>query len=294
MIKSLRIFPVLVFLALSPTFLAQTHDFTGVIKLNDSAFIPYKLVFDINDEGQISGFSLTDFAGKHETKSNLRGAYNAEENMLRFQEYDIVYTKSPVVETDFCFVQFEGLVKNLERAKAMSGLFNGYYANDQPCLDGEVTMTKTSVIQDRVRRMDKRIQRSNKFSAAVKRKVSAKRILDTLTRNTIEANETLNVFTADEAVDLIVYDAGKIDQDRITITVNGEALLTDFETTAEQKVMRIPLEKEQTIIQILALNEGSSPPNTAKIEVRDSQNYVQTITNLKKGESATLTVIRKK
>ncbi|HBT09518.1 MAG TPA: hypothetical protein DEB18_08475 [Leeuwenhoekiella sp.] len=271
---------------------AQEYEFFGVIKLNDTSFISYKVLFDrVNDS--IQGYSLTDFAGKHETKSNIKGYYNEDENLLSFEEYDIVYTKSPVVQKDFCFVNFEGKVRNLDRVKAFSGDFKGLYADGTSCLNGMIIVNSGQEVKKRVEKIDKVVQRSRKFSDSIKKNIKVAKVLDTLTRNIIAKDENLNIFTRDQKIKLAIYDAGKEDGDVINLYVDDKPVLENYTVLHEIKYLEFDLENVETKIRVEAVSEGTSSPNTVRLEVEDSRNFVRTITNLKEGEHAQMTLVKK-
>ncbi|WP_286992046.1 hypothetical protein [Leeuwenhoekiella sp.] len=249
-------------------------------------------MFDrVNDS--IQGYSLTDFAGKHETKSNIKGYYNEDENLLSFEEYDIVYTKSPVVQKDFCFVNFEGKVRNLDRVKAFSGDFKGLYADGTSCLDGMIIVNSGQEVKKRVEKIDKVVQRSRKFSDSIKKNIKVAKVLDTLTRNIIAKDENLNIFTRDQKIKLAIYDAGKEDGDVINLYVDDKPVLENYTVLHEIKYLEFDLENVETKIRVEAVSEGTSSPNTVRLEVEDSRNFVRTITNLKEGEHAQMTLVKK-
>ena len=289
---SFRLFLFLICLTFTTALQAQEYEFFGVIKLNDTSFISYKVLFDrVNDS--IQGYSLTDFAGKHETKSNIKGYYDEDENLLSFEEYDIVYTKSPVVQKDFCFVNFEGKVRNLDRVKAFSGDFKGLYADGTSCLDGMIIVNSGQEVKKRVEKIDKVVQRSRKFSDSIKKNIKVAKVLDTLTRNIIAKNENLNIFTRDQKIKLAIYDAGKEDGDVINLYVDDKPVLENYTVLHEIKYLEFDLENVETKIRVEAVSEGTSSPNTVRLEVEDSRNFVRTITNLKEGEHAQMTLVKK-
>lgn len=290
--SSFRLFLFLICLTFTTLLQAQEYEFFGVIKLNDTSFISYKVLFDrVNDS--IQGYSLTDFAGKHETKSNIKGYYDEDENLLSFEEYDIVYTKSPVVQKDFCFVNFEGKVRNLDRVKAFSGDFKGLYADGTSCLDGMIIVNSGQEVKKRVEKIDKVVQRSRKFSDSIKKNIKVAKVLDTLTRNIIAKNENLNIFTRDQKIKLAIYDAGKEDGDVINLYVDDKPVLENYTVLHEIKYLEFDLENAETKIRVEAVSEGTSSPNTVRLEVEDSRNFVRTITNLKEGEHAQMTLVKK-
>ena len=289
---SFRLFLFLICLTFTTALQAQEYEFFGVIKLNDTSFISYKVLFDrVNDS--IQGYSLTDFAGKHETKSNIKGYYDEDENLLSFEEYDIVYTKSPVVQKDFCFVNFEGKVRNLDRVKAFSGDFKGLYADGTSCLDGMIIVNSGQEVKKRVEKIDKVVQRSRKFSDSIKKNIKVAKVLDTLTRNIIAKNENLNIFTRDQKIKLAIYDAGKEDGDVINLYVDDKPVLENYTVLHEIKYLEFDLENVETKIRVEAVSEGTSSPNTVRLEVEDSRNFVRTITNLKEGEHAQMKLVKK-
>ena len=289
---SFRLFLFLICLTFTTALQAQEYEFFGVIKLNDTSFISYKVLFDrVNDS--IQGYSLTDFAGKHETKSNIKGYYNEDENLLSFEEYDIVYTKSPVVQKDFCFVNFEGKVRNLDRVKAFSGDFKGLYADGTSCLDGMIIVNSGQEVKKRVEKIDKVVQRSRKFSDSIKKNIKVAKVLDTLTRNIIAKDENLDIFTRDQKIKLAIYDAGKEDGDVINLYVDDKPVLENYTVLHEIKYLEFDLENVETKIRVEAVSEGTSSPNTVRLEVEDSRNFVRTITNLKEGEHAQMTLVKK-
>ncbi len=269
---------------------SDTYEYLGVIKLNDSAFISYKLAFEETD-GKIQGYSLSDLGGKHETKSNIKGTYDITDKRLSFNEYDIVYTKSPLGEVDMCLVHFDGKLRDLNRAKAFSGSFKGKYPDASSCLNGELIMAASERVQERIAKLDRKIQKSSKVSQELKDRVSAKRSVDTLTMSIVKNRENLNIFTKTKNVTVSIYDSGKVDNDRINLYVDDTLLLEDFVIEGAKKNIPITITKPVTEIRVEAIDEGTSAPNTVKVEIKDGTNLITTRTSLKTGESATLSLV---
>lgn len=269
----------------------RSYDYLGVIKLNDSAFIPYRLAFEEID-GQITGYSLSDMGGAHETKSNIKGTYDETTQQLLFREYDVVYTKSPSSEFEMCLVNFEGKVKNLNKNKAFSGGFNGFYPDGTKCVNGLIIVSNTKKVEKRAEKLDRRIQKTKRLTQEQKEQFSLKRALDTISMSTVKVNETLNIFTTNNDLTLTIYDSGKVDDDRIRLLVNGEEILADYSIVRKPKQIPIRFTAPETKIEIIALNEGESAPNTVKIELKDGVHLITTRSSLKKGEVATLSLIK--
>lgn len=267
------------------------YEYVGVIKLNDSSFIPYKLAFEELD-GRIQGYSISDMGGKHETKSNIKGVYDLESKTLSFSEFNIVYTKSPIAELNMCLVNFSGKMRNLKKNKAFSGDFKGLYPDQSTCLDGMILMSNARKVEERMAKVDDKIQKSKKYSQEIKDKVSAKRILDTLTMSIVKKGENLNIFTKTKEIMVSIYDSGKVDQDRINLYVDDVLILKDYAITRAKKSIPITITKKTTVVRVEAIDEGTSPPNTVKVEVKDGNELITTRTSLKANENAQLSFIR--
>ena len=269
----------------------NVYEYLGVIKLNDSSFIKYKLDFEELD-GIINGYSITDMGGAHETKSNIKGTYSDDTNEFSFKELNIVYTKSPIDELDFCLVNFNGEIRKLNKNKAFSGEFKGKYPDGDSCIDGMIIMTNSKNIQQRVVKMQKKILKSKRISKEVKEKINLKRTIDTLTMSVVKKDENLNIFTKTKNVIVSIYDAGKVDDDRVNIYVDNVLVLEDYSITREKKEIPITITKEFTPIKVTALNVGEAAPNTVKVEVLDGSNLITTRTTLDSNESAVLTLVK--
>ncbi|NND62812.1 MAG: hypothetical protein HKN48_06415 [Flavobacteriaceae bacterium] len=273
-------------------FSQQELDYMGVIKINDTAIISYKISF-VEKDGLVTGHSITDLAGPHETKSYISGYFDDENNSLEFYESGIIYTKSPIVEDDFCFVNFSGTLKKLNERQLIEGAFKGLYSNGEECISGEISLGGFGKILKSAQRMDKRIDRSLLISKEKKEMVNLTKSLDTLSMNIIARGETLNIFTKDKNVKLAIYDAGKEDGDRINLIVDGKIILENYTVTKKIKEIEIPVHSQKATIQVEAINVGTSAPNTVRIEITDSRNFVRTLTNLDEGETAGVTIINK-
>jgi archaellum component FlaF (FlaF/FlaG flagellin family) len=110
--------------------------------------------------------------------------------------------------------------------------------------------------------------------------------------NILKSNQNLSMFTSSQSLNLQIYDAGKVDGDKINVFVNDTVLLKNYIVSKKIKQLLIPLQSKLTTVKISALNVGTISPNTAKIEITDQKNNIQTITSLKKGEKTSITIIK--
>jgi hypothetical protein len=278
---------VYLFLFLTTTAIAQRqpYEYLGVIKLSDSAFISYRIVFNEAD-GNITGYSLTDLGGPHETKSYISGYFDEQADQLDFYESSILYTKSPITQNDFCFVHFSGELKKLNERQRIQGSFKGLFSDGQQCIDGEIDLMNLSRILKRAEKIDRKIDRAVVIPKEQREKVNLVRELDSLTTNVIRKDERVNVFAKCNSVRFTYYDAGREDGDRISLYVNGNPLLRDQLVSAGQKMIEIPLSGKQTLVRIVAESTGSEGANTVKLDLRCNDELIETLTNLQAGEQA--------
>lgn len=267
------------------------QEYLGVLKLNDSSFISYR-VHLIENNGVINGFSITDMGGKHETKSLISGFYDKKTNILQFNETSIVYTKSEITTYDFCHVHFSGKVK-FKSNKNIEGAFEGRYSDGTSCINGEIALRNMQKIKKKVVKIDRIIQRTKKIAKEDKARISIAKQLDSLNMNVLRGGDHLNMFSESSFIVLHVYDAGKEDGDRISILVDEKVVLKNYTITKKVKKIKIPLRSRLTKIKVRALNTGSISPNTAKIEFIDTSNKIEAIVSLKKFEKTEITIINK-
>ncbi|WP_010178652.1 hypothetical protein [Aquimarina agarilytica] len=259
-------------------------EFSGVVKINDSLFIPYNLSLNRINDTEILGYSITDKGGVHETKSNVTGYFDEEKGVLKFNEFDIVYTKSPYDQFDFCFVHFEGSMKKFKSAKALKGAFFGKYVNGAKCIDGELLLVDEQKIEKIKKRFDK---------PKVRKLLEKSKKIDTVSLAPITKNETVNVFVKSSILMVSIYDSGKEDNDQIDLYLDDKLILNDYVITREKKQIPIQITQKFARLKVVALNEGTSPPNTVKIEVHSPNDYISTKTSLNKGEMAVLSFVKK-
>jgi len=285
----------LLFCFLSIGFLAQaqqTHEYVGALKLNDTSLISYRLSFEEKD-GLIQGYSVTDFGGPHESKSLLAGYFDDVENSLNFYESDILYTKSPISQVDFCYVHFEGKLKNFDERQQIAGAFSSLYDNGDPCISGEIILINLGKMLKRATKLDRKIDKSILISKEKKEKINLVNSLDSLSMNVIRKNEVLSVFSKESEVMITVYDAGKEDGDRIRIMVNDEVFASDYKVTLEKKDFHIPLTSDYTRVKVIALNNGLIGGNTVKIDIKSKNHIIEAVTSFKANDFAEFVFIRK-
>jgi len=147
----------------------NSNKFMGVVKIQDTLIITYKVEFE-EANGLISGFSLTDFGGEHETKSRIVGTYDNVKNLLSFKEVELIYTKSTYSEQDFCNIHLDPIKFKLGSNKLM-GSFKGRFNDGTECINGEIAMNSLDRIEKRVTKFTKKVEKSNRVPDSLKQKL---------------------------------------------------------------------------------------------------------------------------
>lgn len=270
----------------------EEYEFVGAIKLNDTSFITYQVKF-LENNGDIKGYSITDLGGLHETKSNLVGNYSRENKVLSFKEYDIVYTKSEVIQDDFCFVNFKSNSFNLEKSFKFSGNFKGLFPDNTECINGEIILNSKEKMEKRIKKVERFVKKTKKIPDSLKSNYQVGKLMDSVKMNMLRNSQTLSVFSKSKTIDLVVFDGGKADGDNINVSINNKTILNNYEIQKEQKRIPITLSSKKTSIVLKANNVGSISTNTAVIEIYVDGNKIRALTNLKKDETTQIDIFLK-
>ena len=267
---------------------SQDYNFTGLLKLNDSLIISYKVKLSKNN-GIIKGYSLTNQGGDHETKSLIKGRYNKQTNTLSFSENGIVYTKSPVNTNDFCYINFVGKINGLDASK-IEGKFRGKFTDGETCINGELVLMNDEKMKEISDGIDKKIQKKKKLRKYADQGISIKKAMDTISQSQLRSGEKLSFFSNSKEYMLILNDAGDADGDRVTISQNRNIILRNQLIAKKPVKLELVVNQYPTTIKISALNSGKIPPNTINVQLKAKNKILKTLSNLEAGESSRLII----
>jgi hypothetical protein len=77
-----------------------------------------------------------------------------------------------------------------------------------------------------------------------------------------------SIQTKQKYISMVIMDSGEIDNDSISVAVNGNYVLTGHRLTRDKVRIRLPLQEGKNTIVFYAHNEGDVPPNTARCFIR--------------------------
>ena len=239
--------------------LSQSHSvYIGTIISTNNNPISYKLDFT-EDNGIISGYSITNIGTNDETKSKIIGTYISSEKTLHIKETEILTTNSQEPLENFCFIEMKLEKKGIFGSKRIEGEFNGYFLNKKKCARGRIIMIE----EKKLRKIKKKIA-LNKRERVKKEEKEEEEIL-------MKSGEKFTFNSERKKITLLIWDANKEDGDKIDLLLNSVTILSNYETKNKAKKIRIKLEDGKNIIEVKATNEGINPPNTSRIELIDGK-----------------------
>lgn len=267
-------FPLLTF--------SQSYEYKGVLVLPDSTEFSYYVSFSVLENDSIQGYSITDVYGEHYTKSKISGYINYSTRRISFFESEIYYTRSTAQLEDFCFVHVSNVTYRLfQRKSIIEGNFKAVYKNNKECVTGTIKLTGNTHAQ------------KNPPSFVVPEVLEHQdlyvyRELDEETVTVLLSGDTAKTVWLDESIIMEVWDSEIVDYDMISIYVNGQIFLSRYVLTDRKQVIQIPFTTDVLGIKIVAINEGTIPPNSASILLRDRNKRYQLISHIPAGKEVVL------
>ena len=253
------------------------YNFSGVLILENDQEISYSLNL-IEKDGKISGFSLTNIGLEDETKTEINGLYFKYENEFQLNEKNNIYTNSNKEPEKFCFISMN-LKFSSSKKKFLEGTFEGYFRNGKKCSRGHVLLIE----EKKIKKISKKIENNTNNRLKVKNIVTTKNI---------QTQDTIKIEWDSDSIKINIWDSNKEDGDKINLKLNDKTILNNFVTKKNKKTINLKLKKGKNFLNLVAINEGLSPPNTSKIELIDKKITYPIITKLKKNENLTFELIK--
>lgn len=255
-------------------------EFIGALKLLDSTIITYKINFSELQNGKIEGSSITDFYGTNKTKSKIEGAINKNKKTISFFETENLSTKSNAKPNDFCYIHVNNAkIKTKGNKTIIQGTFEGKLSNASKCINGSIYLMGTDFLITDTTLLNKKINSDN---------INITGLLKKTEENQLKNNEVLKLNWKSNVIVLELWDAAKVDNDKITVFVNDKPFLENYSIKKEKYTVSIPFIEESCKISILALNEGETLLNTVNGLLKDGNDVNSITTSLKTGEKTTI------
>ena len=249
------------------------YKFSGVIVTSDSVAFPYEINVSKSFDGY-SGFSISDRGGKAETKTIFR--ISREGNQLVFSEDRISYTKANYSDfDDFCLINFRLKEKELLKAKKISIDFEGKFTDGSRCVNGQMKLLSTSLIENKFSKAEKKITNNkiirkkigDSLSFVVDKLNQQKEKLLSSSEVLLKSNDRL-AFSIGYNYRLMFKDYSVEDGDKIKVVVNNKEVKYITLTTNDFFINFNNNFKHNTI-EIIGISEGSRKSITSLVEIQD-------------------------
>ena len=274
---------IILLLANSFTYSQNTFSYLGTLILSNNTPISFSLELQ-EDNGIVNGYSITNINTPDETKSEISGLYFKKDKSFQLQETQILQTKSEAALNTFCYISMNLSFKGKFGSKRLEGDFTGNFLDSTECASGKIILMERTKIEKKIEKIKKK----------VKKKYNEKHQDTSLVKRTeiLKDGDDFTINWEGNKLRLFIWDANKEDGDKIELTINGNIILHDFETTNKRKKVKYKLAEGENIIKIKATNLGTSPPNTSRIELVDNKTKYPIITQLKLGKTAIIKIIK--
>ena len=261
----------------------KTFSYLGTLILSNNTPISFQLELE-EQNGIVNGYSITNINTPDATKSEISGLYFKSDNSFQLQETQILQTSSEVPLNTFCYLNLNLAFKGKFGSKRLEGTFIGNFLDSTQCASGKIILMEEKKLIKKIEKVKKKIdKKANKTLAETNQMQQTKILKD---------GGNFTVKWESNKVKLYIWDANQEDGDKITLKINGDIILHDFETENKRKKIKYQLKDGEIIIEITATNFGTSPPNTSRIELVDSKTKYPIITQLELGKSAIIKIVK--
>ena len=248
----------------SSLYAGDTLYFVGNINLAKKISYKYILRFTIGKDNKVTGYSLTDPRGNDEVKTKIIGNYDSIAKTINFEEQRILHTTIDVEKNDFCFVKATLKFKKDRFFETLSGKFVGTQpGKSTPCATGDIKLINTDKIKQVIAKVD-----GKPDNTIVEEKANSNTLI------TIADDKARYLPFTGKYVKITIWDNGKVDGDKVSIMLNDKYILENYTLDSKTKEIEASLSNNAIdTIKIIALNEGSLPPNTATIRIESKSEY---------------------
>jgi len=261
----------------------NTFSYLGTLILTNNKPISFSLELQ-EDNGIINGYSITNINTPDETKSEISGLYFKKDKSFQLQETQILQTKSEAALNTFCYINMNLSLKGTFGTEHLEGTFTGNFLDSIECAKGKIILMERKKLEKKIKKIKNKIEKKNNKENQDNSLVRKTQIL--------KDGEDFTINWKSNKVKLFIWDANIEDGDKIQLTINGNIILDNFETTNNRKNIKYKLVKGENIIEIKATNLGTSPPNTSRIELLDSKTKYPIVIQLKLGKTAIIKIIK--
>ena len=266
-------------------FSQKTEEYSGIITLENGSPLMFEMEF-ILDKGIVNGFSITGKGTPDETKSDLSGIFNKNTKTYKLKETQVLSTNSEADLNTFCYINMEITEKGKLSLKRYEGKFTGYFINGDTCASGNIILMEKEKLEKKVEKIKKKVE--NK----IEKKKKKEEEINVMSTKVLTDGDNMIINCYCDKITIYIWDANQEDEDKINLIANGKYLLENYTTKRKRKKIKYKIQEGENIIEITAINLGSTPPNTSRIEIVDSKIKYPIITQLELNKTAIIKIVK--
>ena len=261
----------------------NTFSYLGTLLLSNNTPISFSMELQ-EENGIVNGYSITNINTPDETKSEISGLYFKKDKSFQITETQILSTNSEAPLNTFCYINMSLSFKGKFGSKRLEGNFIGNFLDSTQCASGKIILMERTKLEKKIEKIKKKVEK--KYNEKYQDTSLVKRT------QVLKDGDDFTINWESNKLKLFIWDANQEDGDKITLIINGNIVLDDFKTTNKRKKVKFKLQQGENTVEIRATNLGSSPPNTSRIELVDSNTKYPIITQLELGKSAIIKVVK--
>jgi hypothetical protein len=263
---------ILILLCLPLTSLrAQEYQLRGTLRLEgDPTKYQYKLVFT-DSAGIIKGYSYSGHINPDERQAAIEGTLDTQKGTFEFRETALIFLS---LKYDLsCLAYGYGHFRS-ERKLAWI-LADLFFYTPAPCvgLKAKINMNPDDALNERLTGFNpsapKLLRREQTASSLITDTLMEADVQQLTTTTPVQLN------WQGSKLNLMLMDDKEEDRDQLSLILNGEALVREQVLTKKEYIIEAELQPGLNKLVLHAENEGSLPPNTARILLwNETQRYV--------------------
>ena len=257
----------------------NTQEYIGTILAKNQPPISFMLNLE-EKNGQVKGYSLTNLENQNKTKSEVQGIYLKKDKVFQIYETQIISTESESSLKSFCYLNMVLTKKSILNKKRLEGTFKGYFSDNKSCAEGQIILIEKEYLEKKIKK---------KIIKMSKEKIDTNFIKKT---KILSDKENFKIEWNSKFLILKIWDSNQEDGDKISINLNGENLLYNYQTKKKAKKIKYSLKKGRNVLQITATSLGVTPPNTSRVELIDKDFKYPILTQLELNKTAEVIILR--
>ena len=147
-------------------------------------------------------------------------------------------------------------------------------------MNGEVCASGKIIISEKAK-LEKQIAKVQKIQEIITKRSDNRLIV-------LKSGDEHTIDWTNNKFKMQMWDSAIEDNDRMTVIINGEKVLSNYSMKNKKKSITYKLMKGENTVQIIAENEGDIVNNTTRIELIDKDNKHAILSELQVGKKITL------